>query len=241
MQKNSTQVHQTKDYAMFSTLSGNRELNSLHISRLRDSIKQNYLMTIIVVNEKFQIIDGQHRFNVCKELDLPINYIIAPGYGLQEVQILNANSKTWSANDYLNGYCDLNYPEYIQYRNFMKRFGFGHKVNLALLTPNSLGSNGRGYETFRNGEFKVYNLDFAVSVANKIKIVSKIYPGAERLTFVIAFIHCLRKPSFLFDDFMDRMKYKSSILVDCTTTNSYLSLIEEIYNFRRKEKVNLRF
>lgn len=241
MQKNSTQVHQTKDYAMFSTLSGNRELNALHLSRLKDSIKQNYLMTIIVVNEKFQIIDGQHRFNVCKELGLPINYIIVPGYGLKEVQILNANSKTWNANDYLNGYCDLNYPEYLQYRNFMKRYGFGHKVNLALLSPIGYGSTGKGYEAFRSGEFKVANLDFAINVAEKIKAVSKIYVGAERLTFVIAFIHCLRKPAFSFEDFMDKMRFKSSMLVDCTTTGAYLAIIEEIYNFRRKDKVNLRF
>jgi hypothetical protein len=57
----------------------------------------------------------------------------------------------------------------------------------------------------------------------------------------LAFVSCLKRPSFSFDEFMDRMKYKSSMLVDCTTVNAYLALIEEIYNFRRKEKVNLRF
>jgi hypothetical protein len=241
MQKNSTQVHQTKDYAMFSTLSGNRELNPMHLTRLRDSIRQHYLMTIITVNEKFEIIDGQHRFSVCKQLGLPINYVVVPGYGLKEVQILNANSKTWSANDYLNGYCDLNYPEYHTYRSFFKRYGFGHKVNLSLLSPHGSGSTGKGYEVFRNGTFKIANLDFAITIADKIKMISKIYPGAERLTFVIAFTHCVRKPIFNFEEFMDKMRYRSSMLVDCTTTTAYLALIEEIYNYKRKEKVNLRF
>ena len=240
MQNNSTQVHKTMDYGMFKTLQGNRELNSLHISRLRDSMKQNYLMTIITVNEKFEIIDGQHRFAVCKELGLPINYVVVPGYGLSEVQILNANSKTWSANDYLNGYCDLNYPEYLSYRNFTKRYGFGHKVNLTLLGSYS-SSGGNAYEVFRSGNFKVANMEYAISVADKIKAVSKIYPGAEKLTFVVAFTSCLRKPVFRFDEFLDKMRYKSSMLVDCTTSSAYLALIEEIYNFKRKEKVNLRF
>jgi hypothetical protein len=30
-------------------------------------------------------------------------------------------------------------------------------------------------------------------------------------------------------------------LVDCANTSQYVSLIEEIYNYRRREKVNLRY
>ena len=39
------------------------------------------------------------------------------GYGLNEVHILNQNSKTWNADDYLAGYCNLGNKNY---RNEMK-------------------------------------------------------------------------------------------------------------------------
>jgi hypothetical protein len=31
------------------------------------------------------------------------------------------------------------------------------------------------------------------------------------------------------------------MVTDCTNTQQYVSLIEEIYNYRRREKVNLRY
>ena len=240
MQKNSTQVHQTTDYAMFKTLVGNRNVNPLHLTRLKDSMKKNYLFTIITVNEKFEIIDGQHRFNACKELKLPINYVIVSGYGLSEVQILNENSKTWNAHDYLNGYCNLGFPEYIKYRKFLEIFDLPHKVNLCLMEE-LMGNGGRMIERFREGRFVAKNEVLAYEYARLIKEVKKVYAGAERVSFVLALITCLKKPSFSFEEFMDKLKFKSTMLVDCTTTTSYLALIEEIYNYKRKEKVNLRF
>lgn len=86
------QVCQTNDYSLFKTLKGNRSINQAHLYRLTKSIKEKYLLSPIVVNEHFEIIDGQHRFNAAKANNLPINYMIAVGYGLNEVQILNTNS-----------------------------------------------------------------------------------------------------------------------------------------------------
>jgi hypothetical protein len=101
MQKISTQVQTTKDYYLFTPIDGNRNKNLLHLNRLKKSINENYLFTVIIVNENYQIIDGQHRFDVIKELNLPLHYIVCVGYGLKEVHILNQISKTWNADDYL--------------------------------------------------------------------------------------------------------------------------------------------
>jgi hypothetical protein len=240
MQKNSTQVHQTTDYPMFKTLVGNRNVNPLHLLRLRESMKRQYLFTIITVNEKFQIIDGQHRFNSCKELGLPINYVVVPGYGLNEVQILNENGKTWNANDYLNGYCNLDWPEYLKYKRFKDSFDFAHKVNLILL-EGTMGDGGRSVDRFKRGGFEVKQETFAYELGFKIKELKKIYGGAERVGFVLAFVTCIRKPLFSFEEFLEKLRFKSTMLVDCTTASSYLALIEEIYNYKRKDKVNLRF
>ena len=89
------QVNSTNDYSKFKTLQGNRNVNSLHIRRLKESFKEKYLLSPIVVNQNYEIIDGQHRFEAAKELNLPVNFIICNDYSLKEVQLLNTNMKNW--------------------------------------------------------------------------------------------------------------------------------------------------
>lgn len=92
---NLRQVHTTTFYPLFKPIDGNRTLNTLHLNRLRNAMVDNYLFTVIIVNERYEIIDGQHRFECIKELGYPLHYIICKGYGLDEVHILNQNSKDW--------------------------------------------------------------------------------------------------------------------------------------------------
>jgi hypothetical protein len=96
----------------------------LHVKRLKESFQKAYLLSPIIVNEKFEIIDGQHRFEAAKQIGVPINFLVAPKYGLKEVQMLNENMKNWKNEDYLNAYCDLKHPEYLKltddYRTFVE-------------------------------------------------------------------------------------------------------------------------
>ena len=62
MEKHSNQVRTTTDYTRFKTLVGNRKPNDLHVKRLSNSFQKRYLFSPILINEKWQIIDGQHRF-----------------------------------------------------------------------------------------------------------------------------------------------------------------------------------
>ena len=66
----------TKDYEKFSIKSYNRNLNRNHINELKEKFAtigyKDYLP--ILVNENYEIIDGQHRFVACKESGLPIVY-----------------------------------------------------------------------------------------------------------------------------------------------------------------------
>jgi hypothetical protein len=238
MVKYSNQVHTTTDYFMFKPIDGNRNKNLLHINRLKKSIAKNYLFTIIIVNEKFEIIDGQHRFDVIQELKLPLHYIICEGYGLTEVQILNQNSKTWNAEDYLTGYCQLGYEHYIEYAKFKKRFGFGHNECLLLLSNNDSGSN---IKNFYNGEFKIKDYNVAVDKANKITMIGKFYDGYKRRSFIRAMSQMLDKPLFDFTHFLQKLQIQPLALQNCNDVDQYKLLIEEIYNYRTREKINLRY
>lgn len=240
---NQIQVHTTKDYSLFKTLNGNREVNHLHLTRLKESMKKNYLTTIIMVNENFEIIDGQHRFLISQELKLPINYIISKNYGLNEVQILNANMKNWTIVDYVNGYCDLGYNDYKIFREFINEYGFTNQVALFLLSGEfHCGSIEVSSSTkFKEGKFKIKDLNNSKKIADKIMMIEPYYKGYLRRSFIYALTGMFKNENFEFTEFLAKLKQQPTTLQDCTNVSQYKVLIEEIYNYRRREKINLRY
>jgi hypothetical protein len=243
MVKYSSQVHTTTDYFLFKPIDGNRNKNLLHINRLKRSMAENYLFTVIIVNENYEIIDGQHRFDVIQELKLPLHYIVCKGYGLNEVHILNANSKNWNSDDYLDGYCKLGNMEYIAYRAFKEKYDLGHNETMLLLTMTTKSSPSGGVSTklFHEGKFKINSLEEGEKTIEKILLVQPYYSGVRRRSFIYAMIKLFKNPNFEFTEFLQKLKSQPTALLDCTSTLQYVSLIEEIYNYRRREKINLRY
>ena len=91
-------VFKTNNYAKFTFLEGNRGLKTAHLLRLKKSFKENPLVSVIIVNDDFQIIDGQHRYTICQELNLPLYYIILSNYGtsmrVAAVLLVSSDSST---------------------------------------------------------------------------------------------------------------------------------------------------
>jgi hypothetical protein len=236
--KESNQVHSTTDYHLFKPIEGNRNKNLLHINRLKKSISSNYLFTVIIVNENYEIIDGQHRFDVIQELKLPLHYIVCNGYGLNEVHILNQNAKTWNSDDYLTGYCNLGYDDYLKYALFKEKYNLGHNETMSLL----LGvANKTDIDVFYRGDFKVKSLKNAEDIIEKIMMIEPYYKSVRRRSFIYTMMSLFKNQNFEFTEFLQKLKLQPTALQDCTNVTNYKVLIEEIYNYRRREKVNLRY
>ena len=234
------QVMMTNDYNMFKYIDGNRDVNKLHLKRLRESIAEKYITVPIIINEKNQIIDGQHRFQSARDLNKPVYYIKIDGLDLQDVQRLNTNTKNWTADAYLDGYCRLGLPDYIKYREYKNKYGFGHNEVSALLLNNTRYHGGRNLD-FKNGTFKINDYNLAVKNAEKIHMVSKFYDGFQRRAFVYAMLDLFKNPDYNHAEFLNKLSYQSVKLVDCTDVQQYLILIEEIYNYKRSRQNKVYF
>lgn len=240
-------VYKTTNYDSFKVLKGNRRLNQIQIKRLVESFQKRQLISPIIVNEKMQIIDGQHRFNVAKQLSLPVYFIMLDGYDLEEVHILNQNTNNWKKETFLTSYCELGYDDYQHMKEFMEKFPeFGINVSIMLLTNNTQGSNQKGSQgfkrkTFQDGEFKINNLKQAYSNAQKIMDFKPFYDGFTRQSFVAAMLGIFKNKQYVHEDMIAKVSKNPTQLVDCTSINNYRLLLEEIYNFRRRDKVNLRY
>lgn len=232
-------VYKTYDYSLFKTIKGNREKNSSHLKGLENSMKENYLFTIIIVNENYEIIDGQHRFEIISKLLLPVYYIIREGYGMEEVIRFNTEAVVWKSNDYLNTYCISGNDDYKQYYKFKEKYKLDHcstRVLLANTGSTHTASSGR---IFRTGKFKIANYKKAVDTVEKIFSLAPYYAGYKRRTFIYAMSSLLKNPLFDFKEFSQKVKMLPDSLVDCTSTENYFKLINEIYNYNRNVKVNL--
>lgn len=250
--KEVNKVYRTNDLSTFKTLPGNRVLNLQHINRLIYSInKYGMKCNPILVNERLEIIDGQHRLAAAKNVGTFIYYIIVDGYKLTEVHTLNLNQKNWGKADYMEGYANMGIEPYIKLREFVLKnddFTFASCLGLCSNTSNASNTylaqqtknNSKSDHVFEEGTWIGKDFDLAQDWANKIRMVGTYYEGYDRGSFISSFIPLLYNDKFDFSEFMHKLRLQPSALVDCSNVDQYRTNIEDIYNWRSRNKVNLR-
>ena len=189
-------------------------------------------MIPIIVNEDFDIIDGQHRFFNAMDLGLPVFYIINKGYALSEVQRLNTNMANWKATDYLSGYADMGNMHYIKFREYREKYGFGFPEMRGMLSGDySAATN----ELFKSGKFEIVNEEEFLEIARNMEKIAPFYAGYKRRSFVQAILALFRNENFKFDTFISKLSFQK--IEDCVSKKDYLTRIEEIGRASCRERV----
>jgi hypothetical protein len=232
-------VISTTDYDKFSIIDGNREINIGHVNYIKRSMEEKYLQIPIIVNEKMEVIDGQHRLLAIKELGLPVFYIQKFGYGLKEVLLLNTNTRGWYYQDYLYSYLADNKEDYIIFQHFLKQYQLGFVNSLILLTNTT--SSGNGKQAFKNGTFKIRDLEKAKKYASRFLKFRGYFTGYRSIMFVCALLSVFEMDGFSFEVFWDKYQRDSTRLVQCYNKVGYIALFEVIYNHNCRQTKRLSF
>ena len=125
-----TVIESTSDYSRFTFIEANRKVSKAHVSRLLATLTlfpKQIEWTPILVNEKFEIADGQHRFTALKEMQQPIYYMMVKGLTIEDARRLNAGAKPWSPMDYAECFCQLGNDAYCFYVKL--KLHFQKKIN----------------------------------------------------------------------------------------------------------------
>lgn len=235
------QVVQTKDYQQFNKAAGNRDVIQLHVERLKTSMEQEYLMSPIIVNEKMEIIDGQHRFEAARQLELPIRFIKVRGYALSQMQQMNALSKRWSMVDHIKAHADLGNINYINILKFIER---NEGVSSNALLRIAVGVDGTVQHSIKNGTlvFGAEQIVFSHKIVDTLERISQYYERAYHKSFIAAIKKLMKKADiFDMDVFIDRLKVNRGMIYDCANVNQALQMIEDIYNKRSRNKISLKY
>lgn len=148
-------VHVTTDYNKFSFIDGNRTVRKANLKKLLESMSEEQLIIPIIVNEKLQIIDGQHRFISAKELKKPIYFIVNHGYGIEQVKRANTVGENWTNDDFLSTYVAEYNEDYIKINELKKEKGLQIGIILKIIASFQNHSYPLVVTRFQNGELKV--------------------------------------------------------------------------------------
>lgn len=234
------QVKDTRDYNLFKSLPGNRVLRKPHVRRLQEAIKANASIAKykpILVNQNYEIIDGQHRLQALKELGLPVYYVIAPGTGLKEVQDLNSISKVWTPVDYAESYSQIGYEPYTFYLAMREAFKLNHDVLLAYI---SLHENTSG-EGFKDGSLTAPSQNQSWELASKLMQVGTFYPRYKVRGFALAFKKIAESDDYDHDRMMNKMKLRGDTIPPLSLREDFIKELERVYNYHESTNNKVRF
>lgn len=128
-------VYQTSDYTLFKKMKGNRPVSKNNT--LKRELQEMGQLSPIVVNGRYEVIDGQHRLGTLKELGLPVNFVIAQTTSPRTVISMNSAQKNWKDADYLAFFVANGNSEYIRLNQIYNQYK--DYVSLTVLYRNIVG------------------------------------------------------------------------------------------------------
>ena len=105
-------------------------------------------------------------------------------------------------------------------------------------------SNTRGAYTlryFQEGDLKIVDYELSVDNAEKIMMVKQYYDGFNRPAFVRAMIGIFKIEYYNHTQLLQKLANNPTAMQHCANVTQYKLMLEDIYNFRSREKVSLRF
>lgn len=116
-------VWTSKDYDMFKFPEWNRSIQNGRVVKMVESIqKVGWLPEPVLVNEKFEVIDGQSRVKALQKLDMPVEFFVVVGIGRKECQMLNLFQKNWTTKNYIDSYISDGNVNYMWLRDMLVKY-----------------------------------------------------------------------------------------------------------------------
>lgn len=237
-EKDTYRVDSAFDYGKFKFIEGNRDVD--HEKKLEESMREcGLLLQPILVNELYEIVEGQNRYTACMNLGLPIYYIVQPGIRLKEVKSLNSASKNWNTKNYIHSYAlgDQNI-NYIYVEQLMKAYPWANQslITFALTGVSGWGS---GINTYKSGDFKCTEAEYnkAVKVLDYVGQFEELLAGTKgkKYMYLLSIAFCYMCSSVDNDYLVTKMnKYGRSLGSAVSITDAMSQIEGRVYNYQMR-------
>lgn len=221
-------IHQTTNYSQFKVFDRNRD--TCIAALLQSVIKKNMLSSHpILVTKKLEIVDGQHRLLVAKELNVPIYFIIDDSVSIEDVPQCQIQ-RAWSLPDYLKFYLKSDNEAY----KFVKKMSLAYPQYKVHTLAYNFSASEAAWKQFRNGKYKLSHDEEYLE--ERMDIFHQIVMKSNEVTCrQMPSIHFLRAIwLFIVDEnfdmkyFLSRIdKYPNQIMI-CNNLNTVRLIVEQI-------------
>lgn len=236
-------IQSTKDYRQFGRHNGeNRPIDIKKHKRLQESMKLYGFLEcfpIVCIRDstgKLVVKDGQHRLMIAESLGLPVHYVVEDKPF--DVAIVNSTAKVWTLIDYAQKFSSNGHVEYTEAIEFSKAHRLPIGTAVALLSGTT--SWGNVSEPFMDGTWKVKDRQYANAVASVYSPMVALSASLRNARFIEACMAACRVKSFNGDRLVANAQRCREKLVNYSTRDAYLDMMEAVYNFGRKELVGLK-
>jgi len=241
--KQITKVLYEKNYTKFTLFDNNREINETHVEELIASMRKSGQLMPVVVTKDMEVVDGQHRLKACEKLGVPVSYVINYAGSSKQIAIMNNTQKGWKNKDFLKHFSHKshhNCAEYKKVQKFIDEFKLPFRVNIALLSDKSLNdftnkqANNRGpLPSFREGNFKIINLEKAKEIASRlIKLKSFVPNLVKTIKFSIAFLKVSKLENFDLKTCYKQIEKNSNKFDKCFNQEDWNEAMVRAYNYK---------
>lgn len=216
-------IQKTDDYSMFKRLHGNRTVLPLRVKKIIKSIQAiGQIPAPIIVNEKYEVIDGQGRLEAFKQLNLPVYYMVVEGIGIEECIAMNIDQTNWKLTDYIDSYSEQGNTNYIFLSELLKRYA---RFNITIAPVVRAITNGFDVDNriIKSGEFICTQEDYNNAI--------------EVLNFEARFAELVEKIGGGRKDFVYSAIGYGFMCKNCDNERLYKKMSENIRDFRRSSNL----
>lgn len=242
----STLIFFTNEHARFKMLDGNRQLNNGKINRIIREINEGndmlryYPIQCKENKDRLEILDGQHRFFICRKLNRPVFYILVKeDKSMADIAKVNSNVEKWKNSDFIYCYVQQGNEHYKNLQDFVEKYGINIGTSIKLLRygfPGNEGSSDISKDEFVQGLFTCNFLNEAIQLAEDCKKFQPFDCWKDR-GFVIA-IYKIKKAGLVsLDELIASCKKYPELMAKQLSYKEYIYMLEQVYNSRKQKRV----
>lgn len=238
-------INKTQDYARFQMAIENRDVRK--IGRLYKSMKEygwlpSFPATVVPMRGgKLLLKDGQNRFEVAKQLKLPVLYVCLDEHQDFSIAKVNIAQTPWNTSDYLASFSKQGNEDYLQVKEYCERTGISVMQTVAMMAGNVASTGSNHSQIFKEGLFKVKSVTLPTTVENIVLHLRQHIPWSSDKGLVCAISRACCVKDFSPKVFKDKVDSNPGMLRKQATTDDYSKMLEEIYNYRAHCPIPLKF
>lgn len=231
------QIYSTTDYDQFKFLEANRTVNPRHLAELIGKIREKNLLKDlpIIVNDKMEVMDGQHRLNAARELAVPIYYKISNEFVPEDIASVNSSGRGWILQDYLDFHIAQNNANYIKLNKFVMENNINLYTAIGLLSGASAQPGSVLIKDFENGKFTYKNEQHAKKVLKMRDDFKNYFTAANSKMFLNALSRISKNEKYDHKRMIEKLNYNWQKLTKAADVNSYVKMLEQIFNFKARK------